>query len=104
MKKAVIIVICLLAVVLVPKRTVGRCEIDRDDCYCEPGDWSKWTSCTAQCGNSGERTRSRYHDCIGNFFQREACNRFCKNGGTPQSTYCSCPDGYLGNCCEHKSK
>ena len=73
--------------------------------------WSQWTSCTAVCGNSGTKTRSRgiaeHADCGGSgcsgpSSQTTACNRFCYNGGTPQSTYCTCPDEHWGQCCGHR--
>ena len=79
--------------------------------HCQWGGWSQWTSCTAVCGNSGTKTRHRgiavHPDCGGSgcsgpSSQTVECNRFCYNGGTPQSTYCTCPDEYWGQCCGHR--
>ena len=78
---------------------------------CRWGGWSQWTSCTAVCGNSGTKTRYRGiaehascggSGCSGPSSQTVECNRFCYNGGTPQSTYCTCPDDFRGDCCSDR--
>ncbi|XP_066290743.1 collectin-11-like [Branchiostoma lanceolatum] len=76
---------------------------------CQWGPWTSWSSCTAQCGTSGTRTRTRAHSpaascggasCSGSNFETEECNRFCPNG-TPSGAGCDCTGtGYTGTCCD----
>ncbi|CAH1245436.1 SCUBE1 [Branchiostoma lanceolatum] len=70
--------------------------------------WGGWSSCSAQCGNSGVMTRSRTitqhaahggSGCSGPSSETQPCNRFCHNGGTPAGSRCSCQPGYTGTCC-----
>ncbi|XP_078573543.1 SCO-spondin-like isoform X2 [Branchiostoma floridae x Branchiostoma japonicum] len=52
---------------------------------CQWHNWSSWSACTASCGNSGTRSRTRGNtaeycggsQCIGDSRQVEACNRGC---------------------------
>jgi len=76
---------------------------------CQVGSWTSWSSCSHQCGTSGEQTRTRRQvkaascggTCPYNLRETQACNRDnCRNGGTPHSGGCSCRAGYRGTCCE----
>ena len=112
MRKEIFIVICLLAIVFLSERTVGNCPpTGGEPINCLWETWSQWKSCTALCGTSGTKTRTRGiaehaecdgSPCSGPSSQTVECNRFCYNGGTPQSTYCTCPDEYWGHCCNYR--
>ena len=76
---------------------------------CQVGSWTSWSSCSHQCGTSGEQTRTRQQvqaascggTCPYNLRETLACNRdSCQNGGTPHSGGCSCSAGYGSTCCE----
>ncbi|XP_078671940.1 uncharacterized protein LOC144911633 isoform X2 [Branchiostoma floridae x Branchiostoma belcheri] len=76
---------------------------------CAWGPWGSWGGCTAPCGNSGTRTRTRgvaHHaqcggaGCAGPSSQTEPCNRFCHNGGTPYASHCACEGDYWNTCCQ----
>jgi len=77
--------------------------------YCRVGSWTSWSSCSHQCGTSGEQTRTRQllqaascgGFCSYNMYESRACNRDnCQNGGTPHRGGCSCRAGYGGTCCD----
>ena len=79
---------------------------------CTVSQWSTWGHCSHRCGNSGiqsrHRIKTRDESCGGQchyvFTQSRSCNRnACRNGGTPQESYCSCPSGWTGTCCEQAS-
>ncbi|XP_066279098.1 uncharacterized protein [Branchiostoma lanceolatum] len=76
---------------------------------CAWGPWSSWGGCSAPCGNSGTRTRTRgvarhaQHGgagCAGPSSQTEPCNRGCPNGGTPFASHCACQGDYWNTCCQ----
>ena len=77
---------------------------------CGVGSWTSWSSCSRQCGTSGEQTRTRQlvraascgGSCPYKLRETRACNRNrCQNSGTPHSSGCSCRSGYRGTCCEY---
>ncbi|CAH1259095.1 Hypp2151 [Branchiostoma lanceolatum] len=61
--------------------------------------WNGWSACSAPCGASGTQTRTA-SGCGAPGPQTQACNRFCHNGGTLLTTWCSCLPGWIGTCCE----
>ena len=74
-------------------------------------DWSGWRACNHPCGTAGTQSRSRGiaigascggSSCSGPSSQTRACNRYCDNGGTPQSGHCDCPDEFWGTCCDKR--
>ena len=76
---------------------------------CSVGSWTSWSSCSHQCGTSGEQTRTRQPvqtaycggTCPYGMRESRACNRDnCRNSGNPHSGGCSCRVGYGGNCCQ----
>eukprot|EP00058_Branchiostoma_floridae_P004600 XP_002590088.1 hypothetical protein BRAFLDRAFT_83358 [Branchiostoma floridae] len=76
---------------------------------CVWGLWGSWGGCSAPCGNSGTRTRTRWvaqpplHGgigCTGPGSKTEPCNRFCYNGGTPFASHCACAGDYWNTCCD----
>ena len=78
---------------------------------CVWGGWSAWTPCNHPCGNAGTQTRSRgiaQHascggaGCHGPYTETVTCNRFCYNGGSPMSGFCTCTDEFTGTCCRNR--
>ncbi|XP_019646144.1 PREDICTED: uncharacterized protein LOC109486690 [Branchiostoma belcheri] len=74
-------------------------------CVCQLGVWGSWSTCSAPCGNSGEKTRYRTNYCCNGIegassqSQSSSCNRFCYNSGTPVGNGCFCTSQYEGRCC-----
>ena len=79
---------------------------------CAWGGWSAWGACSDPCGSAGTQSRSRGiakgaycggSSCSGPSSQTQDCNRFCYNGGTPQSGHCgNCTDEFWGTCCDKR--
>ncbi|XP_078692140.1 uncharacterized protein LOC144922336 [Branchiostoma floridae x Branchiostoma belcheri] len=74
-------------------------------CVCQLGVWGQWSTCTAPCGNKGEKTRERTNYCCSvegalTEWQTVPCNRFCYNSGTPYGDGCLCTSQYEGRCCD----
>ena len=76
---------------------------------CKWSNWSPWSSCSHQCGGTGIRDRSRYHNppqkckgsaCHGSSHESQACNRHCYQGVLSLG-HCVCYPNYHGLCCQY---
>lgn len=81
---------------------------------CQYSAWSSWSVCSLlQCANSqiSRRHVAKREQCGGKpcnvtaLLNTRPCEpTFCVNQGTLLNGKCFCKPGYLGNCCQHKSK
>ncbi|CAH1225406.1 FBN2 [Branchiostoma lanceolatum] len=77
---------------------------------CRWDDWGSWGTCTAPCGNTGTRERTRSiaeaafcggTGCSGGSSETGSCNRHCPHGA-PAGSRCNCAGtGYTGTCCDN---
>lgn len=74
---------------------------------CRLSRWCAWSSCSATCGPSGVKSRTRHiienAQCGGRcsaLRQVRRCNRRCLNGGYMRYGRCKCRTSYSGCCCE----
>ncbi|XP_066275444.1 fibrillin-2-like [Branchiostoma lanceolatum] len=77
---------------------------------CRWTDWGSWGTCTAPCGNTGTRARTRSiaeaafcggTGCSGGSSETGSCNRHCPHGA-PAGPRCNCAGtGYTGTCCDN---
>ncbi|XP_078591328.1 uncharacterized protein LOC144870694 isoform X2 [Branchiostoma floridae x Branchiostoma japonicum] len=106
-----VIILLLLLLLMGPSEGVRRRRRRRrtPPVNCVWGPWGSWGGCSAPCGNSGTRTRTRWvaqpplHGgigCAGPSSQTEPCNRFCFNGGTPFASHCACAGDFWNTCCD----
>ncbi|XP_019615747.1 PREDICTED: uncharacterized protein LOC109463383 isoform X2 [Branchiostoma belcheri] len=112
MKLTVCVVLLVVLVLLLPDESAGwwrrrrRRHCSRVNCAW--GNWGSWGACTAQCGATGTRTRTRIvathaqcggSGCSGSSSETQPCNRGCPNG-TPSGPRCICTGtGFTGTCC-----
>ena len=113
MKRALITICIILLLVGTSMSWRRRRRRRRRSCHavnCQVGSWTSWSSCSHQCGTSGEQSRTRQQvqaascggTCPYSLRETRACNRNnCQNGGTPQSSGCRCRSGFRGTCCEY---
>ncbi|XP_019616130.1 PREDICTED: fibrillin-3-like [Branchiostoma belcheri] len=93
-----------------PSRETVACNRRCCPRNCRWHSWSSWSSCTATCGSSGTRSRTRTvavtpycggSSCTGDSSQTSPCNRHCPHGA-PDGPRCNCADtGYSGTCCDN---
>ena len=91
------------------KRLCWLCNVPQCQ-QCILSQWTQWSQCSSPCGTKGYNSRTRLvhrpPSCpvgsCGHLLSKEwqPCNRFCRNGGTPNRWFCSCPLNHIGVCCE----
>ncbi|XP_078679919.1 uncharacterized protein LOC144915421 isoform X2 [Branchiostoma floridae x Branchiostoma belcheri] len=112
MKLTVCVVLLVVLALLLPDESAGwwrrRRRRSCSPVNCAWGNWGGWGACTAQCGATGTKTRTRSvathaqcggSGCSGRSSETVPCNRGCPNG-TPSGPRCICTGtGFTGTCC-----